>query len=136
MIRQLELKLPAFKRGYHLITDIIKESLGDLPRQGMLNIFIHHTSAGISINENTDPSVRHDFEYIMNKLVPEKDPHYKHHTEGSDDLPAHIKASIIGESLNIPIKFGELALGIWQGVYLCEFRNKAVGRKLTLTVIG
>lgn len=136
MVRQLEIKLPPYKRGYHLITDILKESLGDLPRQGLLNIFIHHTSAGLSINENTDPSVRRDFEYIMDKLVPEKDPKYRHHTEGSDDLPAHIKASIIGESLNIPIKFGELSLGIWQGVYLCEFRNKAESRKLTLTVIG
>lgn len=136
MVRQLEIKLPPFDRGYHLITDLIKEGLGELPRQGLLNIFVHHTSAGLSINENADPTVRKDFEYVMNKLIPEKDPKYKHHTEGPDDLPAHIKASLIGESVNIPIKYGELCLGIWQGLYLCEFRNNAGSRKLTLTVIG
>ena len=100
----------------------------------MLNIFIKHTSAALSINENADPTVRDDFETILNKMVPENDPDYLHTLEGADDMPAHVKSSLMGPSLNIPISGGKLNMGIWQGIYLCEFRNYGGSRRLVLTV--
>ena len=134
MIRQAEIQLPPFKRGYHLITERIMNEIGELPEQGLLNLFIKHTSAGLSINENADASVRLDFETILNKLIPENDPDYTHTMEGPDDMPAHVKASLIGASLTIPVKNARLDLGTWQGVYFCEFRNKAGRRRITATI--
>ena len=134
MIIQKEIRLKPRNRGFHLITADVISGLPNLPKSGILNLFIKHTSAGITINENADPSVRVDFETVFNKLVPEKDKDYIHVFEGDDDLPAHIKSSLIGTSLNIPIINGRLALGIWQGIYLGEFRNNADGRRLVCTL--
>ncbi len=134
MIRQIEFYLPPMKRGFHLITRIVESKLRDLPRVGLLNLFIQHTSASISINENADPSVRVDLENIMNKLVPEDMPYYTHVFEGSDDMPAHVKSSLFGSSLNIPITNHRLNLGTWQGIYLCEFRNHGGQRKIVATI--
>ena len=136
MIQQLNITLPPFKRGYHLITDLIERELPMLPEKGLLNILIHHTSAAISLNENADPSVRYDFETFMNKLVPENNPSFTHTLEGSDDMPAHLKSSLIGASVNIPITNQRLNLGAWQGIYLCEFRNHAGRRKLVVTIMS
>ena len=136
MTEQFEITLPAFNRGYHLITDLIRQQLPKLPEKGLVNILIQHTSAGISLNENADPSVRYDFETFMNKLVPENDPAFTHVLEGSDDQPAHLKSSLIGASLTIPITNHRLNLGIWQGIYLCEFRNCGGRRKLVVTIIS
>ncbi|MCP4437622.1 MAG: YjbQ family protein [Aureispira sp.] len=134
MVEQVEFKLPAKSRGYHLITSSILERLPSLPQQGLLNVFIKHTSAGLTINENADPSVRVDFENIFNDLVPENLPYLTHTMEGADDMPAHIKSSLVGASVNIPITNGQLNLGTWQGVYLCEFRNHGGSRKLVATI--
>jgi len=136
MIEQLEITLPAFKRGYHLITDLIERQLPNLPEKGLVNILIQHTSAGISLNENADPSVRYDFEIFMNKLVPENDPAFTHTLEGLDDMPAHLKSSLIGASLTIPITNKQLNLGTWQGIYLCEFRIYGGRRKLVVTILS
>lgn len=134
MIFQKEIVLPGFSRGYHLITEIVIKALPELPEKGILNLFLKHTSAGLTINENADYTVREDFESVFNHLVPENQAYYKHTFEGSDDLPAHIKASLTGNSLNIPVTDGRLNLGIWQGIYLCEFRNYGGKRKLILTI--
>jgi len=136
MIQQLEITLPSFKRGYHLITNYIIQQLPALPEKGLLNILIQHTSAAISLNENADPSVRVDFESFMNKLVPENSPLYTHTDEGSDDMPAHLKASLLGASINIPITNHHLNLGTWQGIYLCEFRNSGGRRRLVITIMS
>ncbi len=136
MIQQYELSLPPFPRGYHLITSHLLAKLKNLPMTGIMNVFIMHTSAGLSLNENADPSVRDDFESFMNKLVPEDDPVYSHIFEGSDDMPAHLKSSLIGSSVSIPIHEGRLRLGTWQGLYLCEFRDHGGSRRLVVTVIG
>jgi secondary thiamine-phosphate synthase enzyme len=136
MTEQLEITLPAFKRGYHLITDLVERQLPRLPETGLVNIFIQHTSAGISLNENADPTVRYDFETFMNKLVPENDPGMVHTLEGSDDMPAHLKSSLIGASLTIPITNQRLNLGTWQGIYLCEFRNFGGRRRLVVTILS
>ncbi len=133
MIKQQTLRLPEFRRGFHLITSFIESNL-DLPETGILNLFIQHTSAGLTINENADPSVRVDFETIMNSMIPENRPEYTHTLEGSDDMPSHVKSSIVGCSLNIPITNGELNLGIWQGIYFCEFRNFGGHRNLVATI--
>jgi len=133
MIHQKEIKLQARRRGYHLITREIESQL-DLPEKGILNLFIQHTSAGITINENADPSVRVDFESIFNQLVPENQSFYTHTMEGPDDMPAHIKSSLVGVSLNIPIQNHRLALGTWQGIYLCEFRDYGGSRRLLATI--
>lgn len=133
MIQQIEIELRERRRGYHLITADIEGSL-KLPKNGLLNLFMKHTSAGLSINENADPSVRVDFETIFNKLIPEDDPDYAHIMEGSDDMPAHIKSSLIGVSITIPIVNYRLALGIWQGIYLCEFRNHGGARRILATI--
>jgi secondary thiamine-phosphate synthase enzyme len=136
MVEQIEITLPPFRKGYHLITELIERKLPDLPEKGLLNILIQHTSAAISLNENADPSVRVDFETFMNKLVPENDPGLVHVFEGSDDMPAHLKSSLIGASLTIPIMNHELNLGTWQGIYLCEFRNMGGRRRLVITILS
>jgi secondary thiamine-phosphate synthase enzyme len=136
MVFQKEVTLPAFRRGYHLITRFISEQLPELPETGLLNILVKHTSAGITINENADPTVRSDFERFMNKMIPEGDPVYEHTDEGDDDMPAHLKSSVIGASVNIPITRHRLNLGTWQGIYFCEFRNYGGPRKLVLTILG
>ncbi len=136
MVRQIEISLPQYHRGYHLITHLIEKELPDLPEQGILHVFIKHSSAGLTINEDADPSVRVDFESFMNELIPENHPLYRHIMEGSDDMPAHLKSSLLGSSISVPISQGRLNLGTWQGIYLCEFRNHGGSRKLVLTVIS
>jgi len=134
MIQQVEFSLAAKSRGFHLVTNEIEFHLPKLPQEGLLNLFIQHTSAALTINENYDPTVREDFEQLMNHLVKENEPFYKHTLEGSDDMPAHIKSSIMGFSLSIPITDAQLNLGTWQGIYLCEFRNHGGERKLIATI--
>lgn len=136
MIKQFEITLPPFRRGFHLIDDYIASAVKPFPQTGLLHIFVQHTSAAITINENADPTVRMDFETVFNKLVPEGMPYYKHDMEGDDDMPAHIKAALIGNTVIIPITNGKLNMGTWQGIYLCEFRNRAAGRKLVITAIS
>ena len=135
---QKEIQLPAYRRGFHLITTEILNKLPELKQIniGLLNILIKHTSASITINENADPTVRKDFESFFNRTVPEDQPYYLHNDEGSDDLPAHLKSSLLGASLNIPITQGRLNLGVWQGIYLCEHRNHGGSRSLVLTLQG
>jgi secondary thiamine-phosphate synthase enzyme len=134
MIEQLEITLPKFRRGFHLITSMIEKQLPQLPEKGLLHILVKHTSAGITINENADPSVRTDFESFINKMIPEDDPVYVHTCEGPDDMPAHLKSSVIGAEVTIPITNHRLNLGTWQGIYFCEFRNYGGIRKLVLTI--
>lgn len=134
MIQQINCSLPAFSRGFHLITREVVSQLGPLPETGILNLFIKHTSAGLTINENADPSVRVDFESIFNKLVPENLPFLTHTMEGPDDMPAHIKTALVDTSVTIPISNNQLNLGTWQGIYLCEFRNHGGNRKLIATI--
>lgn len=135
-MKQKIIILPPFKRGFHLITDIIENEIGDmLPETGLLHLFIKHTSASIMINENYDPSVRIDLESAFNDIVKENLPYYTHTIEGSDDMPAHIKSAMIGNDLTIPITNKKLNLGQWQGVYICEFRNKAGARKIVASII-
>ncbi|MCB8994913.1 MAG: YjbQ family protein [Bacteroidales bacterium] len=136
MIHQKEIILPSFKRGFHLITDVIVREIGPMPETGLLNIFLKHTSAGLTINENADPSVRYDFESFINKLIPENHPLYTHILEGDDDMPAHIKSSLFGNSLTIPISGSKLSLGTWQGIYLCEFRNYGGARSILATIVA
>lgn len=134
MIYQNEFKISPKTRGFHLITSEIIENIPSLPKQGLLNLFIQHTSAGITINENADPTVRDDFERSFNQLVKEDEPFYTHVFEGSDDMPAHVKSTLTGHSITIPITNGKLNLGTWQGIYLCEFRNKGGARKIIATI--
>lgn len=134
---QHELQLPPFRRGIHLITDRVERAIPELSdcRIGLLHVFIQHTSASLTINENADADVRTDFEASLNSLVPEDFP-YVHTIEGPDDMPAHVKASLMGSSVSAPVRDGRLALGTWQGIYLCEHRNRAGGRRLILTLHG
>jgi secondary thiamine-phosphate synthase enzyme len=134
MTYQAEITLKPFSRGFHLITDDIITALPNLT--GIVHVFIKHTSASLTINENADPSVRVDFETHFNKMVSESEDHYTHTLEGKDDMTSHIKSSIIGSSVSFPIKNGIPQLGIWQGVYLCEHRNQAGGRTIFITCIG
>lgn len=134
MIEQYEISLPAFSRGFHLITHEVIRGIGQLPAKGILHVFIKHTSAALSINENADPSVRVDFESVFNRLIPENEPYLTHTLEGPDDMPAHIKSALVGSSVSIPISNGKLNLGTWQGIYLCEFRNNGGNRKLVATI--
>ncbi len=134
MIQQIEFRLPAKSRGFHLITRDVLVQLGPLPKTGLLNLFVQHTSCGLSLNENADPSVRVDFESITNRLIPEDQPYYTHTLEGSDDMPAHVKSSLYGQSVTIPITHGSLNLGTWQGIYFCEFRNYGGSRKMVATI--
>lgn len=135
---QKEIRLQPYTRGFHLITRDILRALPELSeiKTGFLQVFIQHTSAGITINENADPDVRLDFESHFNQMVPENASYYVHTLEGPDDMPAHIKSSLLGHSVQIPIGQGQLKLGTWQGIYLCEHRDRASGRKLVLTVFG
>lgn len=135
---QKEIKLKARPRGFHLVTEEILNGLEELQeyKTGVLQVFIKHTSAGLTINENADPTVREDFESHFNKMVPENQPYYKHTLEGPDDMPAHIKASLLDTTLQIPITNGKLNVGTWQGIYLCEHRNNGGSRKLVLTITG
>lgn len=134
MIKQIDIVLAPKPRGFHLVTSEIVDKLGELPGKGMLNLFIQHTSAGLTVNENADPSVRRDFESSFNHIVKENEPFYTHTMEGSDDMPAHIKTAFVGTDVTIPVADGRLRLGTWQGVYLCEFRNHASSRKLVATL--
>jgi secondary thiamine-phosphate synthase enzyme len=136
MVLQKEISLPEFRRGFHLITTTIVQKLPDLPKTGLLNLFIQHTSAGLTINENADPSVRHDFRSFIDKMVPDGDRIFSHTLEGDDDMPAHIKSSLFGQSLTIPISNHRLCLGTWQGIYLCEFRDYGGSRNIIITIIG
>ncbi|HEX9924485.1 MAG TPA: secondary thiamine-phosphate synthase enzyme YjbQ [Anaerolineae bacterium] len=135
---QTTFRLPAFKRGFHLITHLIEEQISEIRafEIGLAHVFLHHTSAGLTLNENADPTVRADFESHFNHLVPENAPYFRHIYEGPDDMPAHIKASLLGSSVTVPITAGRLNLGTWQGIYLCEHRNHASGRKITVTIQG
>ena len=137
-IFQTTIQLKKRERGFHLITDEVERALPQLStlKTGICQVFIQHTSASLSINENADPSVRQDFEMYFNKAVPENDPDYVHDEEGPDDMPAHLKASLLGASVMIPIRHGELALGDWQGIYLCEHRNRGRNRNLVITAWG
>lgn len=136
MTQQVKFQLPAFPRGFHLITSLVETQLPQLPPQGILHLFILHTSAGLTINENADPDVRTDFESIFNDLVPENLPYLTHTMEGPDDMPAHIKTALVGTSVQIPISDGQLCLGTWQGIYLCEFRNHGGARNLVATILS
>jgi secondary thiamine-phosphate synthase enzyme len=135
---QKEFSLKARPRGFHLITRDVLEQLPELRdiETGILQLFIQHTSASLTINENADPDVRGDMERHFNTAVPENAPYYEHTLEGSDDMPAHIKASILGPSLSIPVGRGQLRLGTWQGIYLCEHRNYGGARRIVATLFG
>ena len=135
MIQQIEFRLSAKRRGCHLVTHEILSNLSQpLPKTGMLNLFVKHTSCALSINENADPDVRSDMENIMNHIVRENEPYYNHVLEGADDMPAHAKCSLFGVSVTIPITNGHLNLGTWQGIYLCEFRNDGEPRRIVATI--
>ena len=133
MIEQKEISIGPKRRGYHLVTLEILQGI-QLPQAGLFHVFIKHTSAALTINENADPDVRTDFETFVNRIVPENLPGLVHTIEGPDDMPAHIKSSFIGSSVTIPITNGRLNLGTWQGIYLCEFRNRASARRLVITI--
>ncbi len=135
---QKEISLPSFSRGFHLITDHIVKQIPELKeiKVGIMHVFIKHTSAALCINENADPTVRHDFESHFNRAVPENAPYYQHTDEGPDDMPAHIKAALLGSSVSMPVTAGRPNLGTWQGIYLCEHRNRGGSRRLVITIIG
>jgi len=136
MITQTEFSIKSRSRGFHLITDEIERNLPVLPEMGLLHLFLKHTSAALTINENADPDVQTDMGRIFDRLVREREPYYEHTLEGDDDMPAHAKSTLAGVSLSIPITHGRLNMGIWQGIYLCEFRNKGGNRKLVATIIS
>lgn len=133
-----EITLTPKTRGFHLVTAEIISQVGELKfiETGLIHIFIKHTSAALTINEDADPTVRADFEAHFNKMAPENAPYYRHTLEGPDDMPAHLKASLLGSSLSIPVSRGSLVLGTWQGIYLCEFRNRGGARRLVITLSG
>ena len=135
MSKQITFQLNERPRGCHLVTREIISNLNDLPQTGLLHLFIQHTSCALTINENADPSVRTDMENIMNTIVPEGQSYYTHTYEGLDDMPAHLKSSMFGTSLSIPISKGSLDLGIWQGIYFCEFRNYGGPRTIVATIL-
>jgi len=135
---QKEITLPSFPRGFHLVTRLIEEEIPEIGEieVGLLHVFIKHTSASLTLNENADPTVRQDFEAYFNHAVPENEPYFLHTAEGPDDMPAHIKASTMGSSVTIPISSGRLNLGTWQGIYLCEHRDRGGQRRLVVTAMG
>ena len=137
-IFQQTITLPGRRRGFHLITNEITHALPQIAqiKTGMCHVFIQHTSASLTINENADSTVRKDFEMFFNKTVKENDPDYQHDYEGADDMPAHLKASLLGSSVSIPVTNGKLALGTWQGIYLCEHRNHGGARTVVITAWG
>jgi secondary thiamine-phosphate synthase enzyme len=134
---QRSLRLPPYPRGFHLVTSQVVDALPEMAgiRLGLLHVFIQHTSASITLNENADPDVRVDMEMALNRIAPEDLP-YVHTLEGPDDMPAHVKSSLLGASISIPLSRGKLNLGTWQGIYLCEHRDQASGRQLVLTAFG
>ncbi|MDD2602292.1 MAG: secondary thiamine-phosphate synthase enzyme YjbQ [Prevotella sp.] len=136
MVRQTNFSLGPFERGFHLVTSEVMRQLPQLPQAGVLHLFVQHTSCALTINENFDPDVRLDLKTIMNRLVPDADEVYLHQDEGPTDMSAHAKSSMIGVSVSIPIVDGHLALGIWQGIYLCEFREHAGARHLIATILS
>ena len=138
IFHQKEIQLQPFSRGFHSITDIVLNEFPEIKTisKGFLKVFIKHTSASLTINEDADPTVRLDFESHFNKMVPENLPYFQHNYEGSDDMPAHIKASLLGSAVEIPISNGKLNMGTWQGIYLCEHRNYGGSRKLVLSAFG
>lgn len=136
MVQQFLLTLPVHTKGFHVITDHVIRALPALPEAGLLHVFIQHTSAALAINENADSTVRHDMDKGFDYLAPENQPFYQHTIEGSDDMPAHIKSILAGSSVSIPVSGGKLNLGVWQGLYLCEFRREASPRKIVLTLIS
>lgn len=134
MTRQFPVTLKTRAKGFHLITDEVLSAIDSLPSQGLLNVFILHTSAGLTINENADRTVRLDLDRSFDVLAPENQPFYQHTVEGPDDMPAHVKSILAGSSVTIPITNGKLNLGTWQGIYLCEFRTQATPRKIIITI--
>ena len=137
-IFQKSMTLSERRRGFHIVTAEIIKAMPQMAeiKSGLCQVFIQHTSASLTINENADPTVRRDFEMYFNKAVPENDPHYQHDDEGPDDMPAHLKAALLGNSVLVPIQNGKLALGTWQGIYLCEHRNQGGQRQLVVTAWG
>ena len=135
---QKEITLPGYPRGFHIVTDLIIREMPQIKdiSAGLLHVFMKHTSASLTINEDADPMVRTDFESHFNETVPENAPYYRHTLEGSDDMPAHLKSAILGSSVNIPISDGKLNLGTWQGIYLCEHRDRGGSRRIVLTING
>lgn len=138
IFHQKEIQLKPFSRGFHSITNIVLNEFPEIKTisKGFLKVFIKHTSASLTINEDADPTVRLDFESHFNKMIPENLPYFQHNYEGADDMPAHIKASLLGSALEIPITNGKLTMGTWQGIYLCEHRNYGGSRKLVLSAFG
>ena len=136
MLQQVEFALRPRPRGFHLVTDEVLRQLPELPRTGLLHLFIKHTSCGLSVCENADPDVRTDLESIFNRLVKERESYYEHVLEGDDDMPAHAKSVLVGVELTLPITNGRLNLGTWQGIYLCEFRNHGGSRRVVTTILG
>jgi secondary thiamine-phosphate synthase enzyme len=138
MWAQREIRLPPFERGFHLVTREVEEGMPELRdlRVGMAHVFIQHTSASLTLNENASPDVRRDFEAWFNRAVPDGADYFRHRLEGDDDMPAHIKASLLGSSVTIPVTDGRLALGTWQGIYLGEHRDRGGSRRLTVTLWG
>mgnify|MGYP000363973400 CR=1 FL=1 len=134
MVFQKKIELPAYSRGFHLISEKVTPHLPKV--SGIVQVFIQHTSASLTLNENADPTVRMDFETFFNELVPEDATHYLHTEEGPDDMTSHIKSSLLGSSVAMPINNGNLVLGTWQGIYLCEHRNNGGSRRLVITVVG
>lgn len=135
---QREVRLKSRSRGFHLITEEILRNIPEIAgvKVGVMHVFIKHTSAALTINENADPTVREDFETCFNRLVPDGDPAYRHVDEGPDDLPAHVKSSVLGASISAPITNGRINVGTWQGIYLCEHRNRGGSRNLVITLNG
>ena len=138
LTKQTEVQLKPKTRGFHLITHEVEQALSQfgVVKVGLLHVFIKHTSASLTINENSDPTVRQDFESHFNEMVPENAPYYRHTFEGSDDMPAHLKSSILGSSVTVPVTEGGLNMGTWQGIYLCEHRDHGGARTLVLTLQG
>ncbi len=136
MIRQIEFSLPSYPYGFHLITSQVIAQIGQLPETGIIHLFIKHTSAGITINENADSTVLEDFQTFFADWIPENYSKFEHIYEGKDDMPAHIKSSVVGQSVTLPVSDGKLNLGTWQGIYLCEFRYTGGRRKIVATILS
>jgi secondary thiamine-phosphate synthase enzyme len=134
MIKQIEVALPPMQKGFHNIDHIINNTLNELPETGLLNIFVKHTSAALTITENADPDVLADLNTLLDRIAPEDDPHYRHTLEGLDDMPAHFKTLVTGSSLNVPVSQGRMNLGTWQSIFFCEFRNQGRNRKIVFTL--
>lgn len=136
MIQQIEILLPEYPRGIHIITRKIKENLTDLPETGLVNLFLCHTSAALSINENADPTVRSDMNGFIDRFIPDFNNKFNHTCEGPDDMPSHLKSAVFGVSVTIPVSNHDFSMGTWQGIYLCEFRNDGGQRKIIATIFS